>query len=325
MRYSAILLAGYNNKRAVEKYSRTVTESYHEKYIETGYKPLREFSLHRHGRHISKPLIQFTLEELLGMEQIRDIVIVGNQTLLENRLGPLLENQEKPWKILDQKSLLSESVKERFGLGNRDFPVESIGGNILKAYSACDAAEKKEPALFIASDSPMTDRNFIADFLRESEALQNNSDIILPAVPVGLLRDQMGRRPLLLVNDTEKALSCRADLHGRCGFRLSSLLLCRLDGVDIRRINDVYSMRKALSPKVQLQIFRICRDLGYPGLYRKYFRQKDLSIRECENILSRFVGVKVRALPIEGEKTTYDYDGTRRELKKLTRMLRRKL
>ncbi len=325
MTYSAILLAGYNNRRAVEKYSRMVAESYHEKYIETGYKPLREFTLHHHGRNVSKPLIQFTLEELLGMEQIREVVILGNKTLLENRLLPLLEAQEKPWKILDQKSALSSAVLERFGLEGRNFPVESIAGNILKGYSASSASNRREPALFIASDSPMTDREFIGAFLRESEALPEDAGIILPAVPVGLLRDRMGRRPLLLINDTEKSLSCRKDLHGRCGFRLSSLLLCRLDGVDVPRINDIYSMRKALSPKVQLQIFRICRDLGYPGLYRKYFRQKNLSIRECENILSRFVGARVMALPIEGEKTTYDYDGTRKELKKLTRMLRRKV
>ena len=84
-------------------------------------------------------------------------------------------------------------------------------------------------------------------------------------------------------------------------------------------------MRKALSPKVQIRIFRICRELGYPGIYRKYFRLKNLSIRECENILSRFVRGRVKALPIEGEGTTYDYDGTKRELKRLTRMLSRKI
>jgi len=38
--YSAILLAGYNNKRAVEKYSRIVERDYGEHFIETGYKPL---------------------------------------------------------------------------------------------------------------------------------------------------------------------------------------------------------------------------------------------------------------------------------------------
>ena len=236
MKYSAVLLAGYNNKRAVEKYSRIVSESYHEKYIETGYKPLREFSLHHHGRHITKPLIQFTLEELLEMEEISDIVIVGNKTLLENRLLSLLKSCGKPWKILDQKTPFSSTDSERFGINDASLPVESIGGNIVKAYAATRGAEKQEPALFIASDSPMTDRGFITSFLQKAESLLDRADIILPAVPVGLLRDRMGRRPLLLINDTGTEIPCRTDLHGRSGFRLSSLLLCRLGAIDVNRI-----------------------------------------------------------------------------------------
>ncbi len=42
---SAIVMAGYNNKREVKKYSRMVAEHYGEKFIETGYKPLREFNV----------------------------------------------------------------------------------------------------------------------------------------------------------------------------------------------------------------------------------------------------------------------------------------
>ena len=58
---SAILMAGYNNKWAVKKYAKSVAEHYGEKFIETGYKPLREFKIIRDGQEINKPLIQFTL------------------------------------------------------------------------------------------------------------------------------------------------------------------------------------------------------------------------------------------------------------------------
>jgi hypothetical protein len=47
---SAILMAGYNNKREVKKYSRIVAEDYGGKFIETGYKPLREFKTVRQRR-----------------------------------------------------------------------------------------------------------------------------------------------------------------------------------------------------------------------------------------------------------------------------------
>ena len=36
---SAVVLAGYNNKREVKRYAKMVAEHYDEKYIETGYKP----------------------------------------------------------------------------------------------------------------------------------------------------------------------------------------------------------------------------------------------------------------------------------------------
>ncbi len=65
---SAIVMAGYNNKREVKKYSRMVAEHYGEKFIETGYKPLREFKSFINSRQETKPLIQYTLERLLENE-----------------------------------------------------------------------------------------------------------------------------------------------------------------------------------------------------------------------------------------------------------------
>ena len=53
---SAILMAGYKNKREVKKYSKTVAEHYGEKFIETGYRPLREFEAVIDGKKENKPL-----------------------------------------------------------------------------------------------------------------------------------------------------------------------------------------------------------------------------------------------------------------------------
>ena len=68
---SAVVMAGYNNKREVKRYSRIVAEHYGEKFIETGYKPLREFSTIVNGQQVSKPLIQYTLA--LGAIFLRSI------------------------------------------------------------------------------------------------------------------------------------------------------------------------------------------------------------------------------------------------------------
>ena len=92
---SAIVMAGYNNRREVKKYSRIVAEHYGEKFIETGYKPLREFKSVKNGRQVIKPLIQYTLERLAENRFIHEVVIVGHQMLLEHRLGNFIQNFEK--------------------------------------------------------------------------------------------------------------------------------------------------------------------------------------------------------------------------------------
>ncbi|MGD8661739.1 MAG: hypothetical protein PVH37_17490, partial [Desulfobacterales bacterium] len=88
---SAIVMAGYNNRREVKKYSRIVAEHYGEKFIETGYKPLREFKSVKNGKQVTKPLIQYTLERLSENESIDEVVIVGHQMLLEQRLGNFIQ------------------------------------------------------------------------------------------------------------------------------------------------------------------------------------------------------------------------------------------
>ena len=86
--------------------------------------------------------------------------------------------------------------------------------------------------------------------------------------------------------------------------------------------NTAYNLRKALNPNVQLRLFKITRSLGYPNVYSKYFIRKDLSIKEVENIVSAFFRGDLKLIPMIGEESTYDYDGTDYEYRMLTKMLR---
>jgi hypothetical protein len=183
--YSAILLAGYNNKKAVEKYKHIVEEDYGEHFIETGYKPLHEFS-----------------------------VVYTNPR-----------------------------------------------------------------------------------------------------------KDHLGRPPLLLVNDTEVEIPEEKDKHGRNGFRLSSLMMGNPYELDVNMINVMYSVRKALNPKTQLRIFRICREVGFPRLYNRYFIKKNLSITQCEKICSAFFKGDFKAVLMHDIKSTYDFDGTEKEFLEINKML----
>jgi len=318
---SAILMAGYNNKREVKKYSRVVAENYGEKFIESGYKPLREFKTVKDGKEEFKPLIQYTLENLFASDLIDDIIIVGHQMLLEQRLGNLINTFEKPCCIVNQNSKIPSNIIEDFNIKPSKVKQNSIAGNLIKGYAASAASKDRKHALFVASDSPLTTKKFIEDFLNIIQKYQEPAAIVFPAVCIEEDRDRLGRHPLKLVNDTEHQLPHKKDAYGRQGFRLSSVMSANPNFFNINTVNAAYGLRKALNPNVQLKLFRITRRLGYPNVYSKYFLRKNLSIKEVENITSEFFGGRVKLLPIIGEEATYDYDGTDSEYLMITDML----
>ena len=319
---SAILMAGYNNKRAVKRYSRLVAENYGEKFIETGYKPLREFKTVKDGVEESKPLIQYTLEILFTNDLIDEIVIVGHQMLLEQRLGNLINRFKKPCCIVNQNTTTSPDVMTRFNIMPKKVKHNSIAGNLIKGYAASAACRDRKHALFIASDSPLTTTEFIERFLNIVQKYQEQAAIIFPAVLIDDNKDKLGRYPLKLVNDTPYQLSNKKSSYARQGFRLSSLMFANPYLFNINTVNTAYSLRKCLAPNTQLRLFRITRSLGYPNVYSKYFLRKDLSIKEVENITSEFFNGSLKLIPMTGEEATYDYDGTDIEYRMITDMLK---
>lgn len=318
---SAILMAGYNNKREVKKYSQIVAEHYGEKFIETGYKPLREFKTIKGSKEESKPLIQYTLETLFTCDLIDEIVIVGHQMLLEQRLGSLINEFEKPCCIVNQNSKIPSKVIKRFNILQRKVKQTSIAGNGIKGYAASTAFQDRKHALFVASDSPLTTSEFIERFLNIVQKYQEQAAIIFPAVLIKDSKDKLGRFPIKLLNDTQYQLSNKKNSYGRQGFRLSSLVFANPHFFNINNANTAYSLRKCLSPRIQLKLFRIMRRLGYKNVYSKYFLRKDLSIKEVENITSEFFEGRVKLIPMTGEEATYDYDGTDYEYRMITEML----
>ncbi|MBN2655818.1 MAG: hypothetical protein JXR86_02055 [Spirochaetales bacterium] len=318
---SAVLLAGYNNKRAVEQYSRIVESDYGEHYIEKGYKPLHEFQVSLDGAAVSKPLLQFTLEVLLDNNQIDDIVIVGHKERIERRLGKILERAPKPLKIIDQREPLPGEAVRELKVDLKETSTQSVGGNVVKGYWATRAREERQPALFAASDSPFTSGDFINRFLENCSSLGEPPGIILPAIYTDPVKDNLGRTPLLLINDTDYTIPEKKDRYGRNGFRLSSILYADPFRFDVNMANVMYSLRKALNPKTQMRIFRIGREVGYPWIYSRYFLKKNLSIRQCEIICSAFFKGPFLSIPMHDIKSTYDFDGTEREFIEISRML----
>ena len=319
---SAVMMAGYNNKRAVKRYSKIVAEHYGEKFIETGYKPLREFEAVEDGKRVSKPVIQFTLEKLFECDLIGEIVIVGHQMLLEHRLRKVIAAYDKPCKIINQNSAIPKDAIRRFNIIPKKFKHNSLAGNMIKGYRASAAYQRKEHALFVASDSPLTTHQFIEGFIQAAQKHNQASAIIFPAVNIDGKQDKLGRKPLWLINDTSYTVSGGKDRYGRQGFRLSSLMTADLHRFDVNSANKAYNLRKTLNPKVQIRLFKATRGLGYSNVYSKHFIKKNLSITECGKITSAFFKGKLTLIPMEGQNATYDYDGTDREYTGIMDMLR---
>jgi hypothetical protein len=319
---SAVVMAGYNNKWEVKRYAKVVAEHYGEKFIETGYKPLREFVSIEKGNKIRKPLIQYTLEKLFKSDLIREIVIIGHQMLLEQRLSEFIDQFEKPCCILNQNTPISTDIIQRFKIIPRRVKYSSAAGNLIKGYAATTAYKEKEHAIFIASDSPLTSKEFIDKFVHIVEDVKKESTIIFPAIHISSKRDKLGRPPLKLLNDTGYQISDSTDAYGRQGFRLSALMAANPYLFDVNTINTAYSLRKLINPNAQLKLYRITRNLGYPNLYSKYFIRRDLSIKEIENITSVYFNGRLKLVPMLGEEATYDYDGTDLEFRVLSKMLK---
>ena len=319
---SAILMAGYNNKREVKRYSRTVAEHYGERFIETEYRPLREFEIINGGKKDRKPLMQFTLEKLFESELVDEIVIVGHQMLIEQHLGNFINEFEKPCRIVNQNSKIPPDVIECFNIINRKVRFNSVAGNIIKGYAASTAYKYKKHALFVVSDSPLTTKEFIERFVHIAQKSQDQAGIILPVVLMNENKDKLDRKPLKLRNDTAYQLSGIKDNHSRQGFRLSSLMFVNPHLCDMNTINTAYSLRKWMSPNVQMKLFKITHNLGYPNVYSKYFLRKDLSIKEMENIGSAFFKGRLKLIPTFGEESTYDYDGTEFEYRSIANMIK---
>jgi hypothetical protein len=242
--------------------------------------------------------------------------------LLEQRLGRFIKQFEKPCCIVNQNSRIPDDVIRRFNITPRKVKYSSIAGNFIKGYAASNACKEKKHGLFVASDSPLTTNEFVNRFIKIVKKYQDESAIITPAILIDEKKDKLGRLPLRLRNDSQFQLTGKKDRYGRQGFRLSSLISANPHRFDVNTANTAYRLRKCLNPNVQLKLFRITRNLGYPNVYSKYFIRKDLSVNEVANIVSEFFNGRLKLIPMTGEKATYDYDGTDREYQMITKMLK---
>lgn len=321
---SVVVMAGYR-KREIDDY-RHQLKYYHEKYIERDYKALREFKVTTPSGVVTKPLIQFTLLKLEKVADAGDVVIVGAKKRLESRLARLLERWKGPIRIIDQHEPLTEEMVRAFNLRPKAVAHDSICGNALKAYYATRAFKEKKHALFMACDSPRTSREGIEKFIHVARADAGTAAMVFPIVSMIELprwRKCFHRKYFFLVNDSDHRFSDSFTtwFTRREGFRVSSMLYANPFKVNANMANTAYGARKMLSREVRRRVTAILEPYGHQDVFKRYFISRDLSIRDCEHILSDVFEGVVRIFPLRDVGSTYDYDGTQSEARVIGKML----
>ena len=179
---SVVVMAGYQSSE-IEDYKRQL-KYYHEKYTEKGYKALKEFKVRENGRLVKRPLIEFILRKVDDIFDVRDVVVVGDKARLEEKLGDQLTGSKKKYRLIDQNEPLTEELIQAFRLDPKRVAYNSICGNTIKGYAATEAYERGEHALFLAADSPKTQKNTIDEFITTASdlAVKENAALIYPLV-----------------------------------------------------------------------------------------------------------------------------------------------
>jgi len=216
---SAVVMAGYR-KEEVEDYKHQLELGYKEEEFVEGYKPLKLL--------LGKPLIKYTLEKLENIASVDDIVIVGEKDLLEREIGEWLQRNPKPFKIVDQNDEIDDELVDALNIDRNNMPNNSFCGNAVKAYAVTDAYERRDPALFMVSDSPLTKEEGIEYFIENAQKQNPKSSLVYPIasmVELPFWRKAFHRKYFFLINDTKYKYrgSFKTWFTKREGFRISAI------------------------------------------------------------------------------------------------------
>lgn len=288
---TAVVLAGGNKRFSFKEFYRQLGDLivYREWYFRKGYKSLKRIKRNIDGNKMPRPMIEYILYTLKDLEKISNILVVGPEKEISEKVNPhLLENDKV--KIIQQK--------------------ESFGKNVKEGY----AQAQKEYVLLVTSDSPTTTKRDVYEFLKICESLDNRYDIVYPIVKESLLKKYMNLFPrpcfkiipdTIFPDDYIKIEDLRED--GRVGIRITSMTFANLEGVTAEKIDGAYNARKLLR-KSSRELIK--RELG-ENIIKKY--GAGLKLSELQEAFFDYCGKTVRFVGLNGAGTSLDIDSRRDE------------
>lgn len=288
----AVVLAGGNKRFSLREFLYQLEDliTYHEWYFRLGYKSLKRINIKGSNLIGPRPMVEYILHTLRGLESIERILVVGPEKEMREKLDPQL--LEKDWRIqlVDQRDSFGQNVKLGYDLAGHNH------------------------ALFVTSDSPTTREADVVEFIGLCRGLHQEYDLIYPLVKESVLKQyhRFFPRPFFkMVPDTIippnyiEPEDPRED--GRVGFRITSMAFANLKGFPVKRIDEAYDLRKFYRPSSRKKL----KEIFGKKLIRRY--RQGFKMSDIEAMFHEYEGIRMKIVGLSGAGTSLDLDSSRDE------------
>jgi len=290
----AVVLAGGVKRFSFREFYHQLEDlfSYREWYFRIGYKSLKRIKVKRGVTEKPRPMVEYILNTLRNTECIDEILVVGPEKEIREKIDPDLLSEGSNIKLVQQK--------------------ESYGQNVKEGYN--HAGEKY--VLFVTSDSPTTKERDVSEFVEICRELYNEYDLIYPLVKESLLKKyyrSFSRPSFKMIPNT----IFPADYIGqediredvRVGFRITSMAFANLENAPVERIDEAYNLRKFYRKSSRDKL----KEIFGKKLIRRY--RQGLKISDIEKMFFDYEGLRLKIVGLSGAGTSLDIDSTRDEKK----------
>jgi CTP:molybdopterin cytidylyltransferase MocA len=291
-RLVAVVLAGGAKRFSLREFYHQLEDFffYREWYFRKGYKALKRVKLKR-GRYLrAKPMVEYILNTLIQIDDIKEILVVGPKEEMEQKLDPALLTKDSHIRLVQQK--------------------DSFGQNVKEGYN--QAGEKH--VLFVTADSPTTRKEDVIEFINTCRALHDDYRFIYPLVKEALLKkyQKFFPRPYFKMipdNIYPPGYIRQSDYRhdGRVGFRITSMAFGNLENFPVERLDESYDLRKLVRKSNRDKL----KEIFGKNLIRRY--RKGLRMSEIEKMFADYEKVSIKLVGISGVGTSLDIDSTRDE------------
>ena len=288
----AVVLAGGNKRFSFREFYYQIEDllTYHEWYFRIGYKSLKRINIKGSPLEGPRPMVEYILHTLNRVESIDQILVVGPEEEMREKLDP---------------GLLSAGGKIRL-IGQQD----SFGQNVNLGYK--QAGQKF--ALFVTADSPTTREQDVAEFIEICRKLYQDYDLIYPLVKESVLKKyhRFFPRPFfkmipdnIIPADYIEPEDLRED--GRVGFRITSMAFANLTDFPVNRIDGAYNLRKFYRKSSLKKL----KEIFGKKLLRRY--RQGIKMSAVETMFNEYEGLRVKMVGLSGAGTSLDLDSSRDE------------